>query len=283
MNTLTCPLPLFQRLLRALAEEPHRPAFVRVGIRRDASDGEWLARDLLRSIPAPERGAVFQIALTGLPPAVGPLPPAMDGALYLGDVSWRGHLWGVVRLGDAVQPLHHLSLVGAGMHRVPIRNPDLMIGGAHPSFHPHPQRTDAPPARWSRTIGALGGEAIWERLIRLRVGMIGCGRTGSLAAATLARLGLHHLTLIDPDRLEPHNLGEMDAATDADVGRPKAQAIADHLHTLFLHFPASPSPIVAPISDSVALTAAKGCDVLFCCADNDAARLATARLAWQRR
>lgn len=128
-------------------------------------------------------------------------------------------------------------------------------------------------------MGALGGEAVWQRLVGLRVAVVGCGRTGSLVAVTLARLGIRRLTLIDPDIVEAHNLGEMDAVTDDDLGRPKAEAIADHLRSLSPYVPVSFSPIAAPIAQPAALTATKGCDVLFCCADNDAARLATAILA----
>jgi molybdopterin/thiamine biosynthesis adenylyltransferase len=128
-------------------------------------------------------------------------------------------------------------------------------------------------------MGALGGEEIWQRLVGLRIAVIGCGRTGSLVAVNLARLGVRRLTLIDPDSVEPHNLGEMDAVTDADLGRPKVEAIADHLRSLVPQGPTSLLPIVAPIAEPAALAATKACDVLFCCADNDAARLATAILA----
>lgn len=208
---------------------------------------------------------------------------------------WRGHLWGVIRRGETFEPLHKFSLVGPGMHSV-FTLPwweGLWEGevDAQNSRHTHNSALvlgagGEVRVRWSRTIGALRGEEIWERLIGLHIAIIGCGRTGSLVAVTLARLGIRQLTLIDPDIVEPHNLGEMDAMTDADLGRPKAEAIADHLHSLLKPrlseghrvFP-SIVPIVTPITDPTALKAAKKCDVLFCCADNDAAHLATAILA----
>ena len=109
------------------------------------------------------------------------------------------------------------------------------------------------------------------------VALIGCGRTGSLVAVSLARLGVDRLVLIDPDIVEPHNLGEMEAVSDADVGCLKAEAVARHLHAL--HPQTSSSALVASITDPATLAAARSCAVLVCCADNDAARLATAVLA----
>jgi hypothetical protein len=148
---------------------------------------------------------------------------------------------------------------------------------------PEPDPAGWPPAglrdRWSRTIGALGGGAIWQRLVRLHSGLVGCGRTGSAVAMTLARSGIRLLTLIDPDIVEMHNLGEMDAVTEDDLGAAKAEALAEHLEVLLSSCRMAPLPIVAPITHPSALAAAKACDVLFCCADNDAARLATAIIA----
>jgi hypothetical protein len=130
--------------------------------------------------------------------------------------------------------------------------------------------------RWSRTIGALGGEDVWQRLIRLPIAVIGCGRTGSIVAFMLAALGIRHLTLIDPDVIEPHNLAEMDVVGDADVGRPKVEAAADHLRDRLAASCGSILPVNAPIAVPEAISAAIGCDVLFACPDNDAARLAVA-------
>lgn len=153
--------------------------------------------------------------------------------------------------------------MGPGMHRVEVADDGFPI-------------SDAERERWSRTIGALGGEAIWQRLVGLHIAVIGCSRSGSLAAVTLARSGVRHLTLIDPDVVELHNLGEMDAALAADVGRPKAEALADHLRSLLTPGGGTVAPLVASIADPAALAVVKGCEVLVSCPDHDAARLAAA-------
>lgn len=283
MNTLICPLPVFQRLLRALAEDQRRIAFVRVGTYSAPPNCEWLVRSFIlspSSTPAPQQEPVFCVALTSNPLSVpltllspAPLPPTVVGFLALGDGPWRGDLRGIVRGNDAIEPLHRLFLVGAGMHTIVIPNAHDQDPFSNPSY----QLITSYQTRWSRTIGALG-EAIWQRLVRLSIAIIGCGRTGSVVARTLTLSGIRQLTLIDPDVVETHNLGEMDGVTDADLGRPKAEALADHLRSL-VPYPLSLFPIVAPITHPAALAAAKAGDVLVCCADNDAARLATALLA----
>src|SRR5262249_47284554 len=131
--------------------------------------------------------------------------------------------------------------------------------------------------RWSRTLGWLGPGA-WDHLSGLSIVVAGCGRTGSELATFLARDGCR-LTLVDPDRIELHNLGEMATVTDADLGRPKAAAPAEG--------PARGRPwlaprvraIPAPLADPAARAAVRECAVLVSCADNDAARLAAALLA----
>lgn len=50
------------------------------------------------------------------------------------------------------------------------------------------------------------GEAGQYRLASMRVGVVGLGGAGSMAAEMLARLGVGELVLIDPDRIEPSNL-----------------------------------------------------------------------------
>ena len=281
MNTLVMPLALFRRALMDLRRARRSVAWCRVGLCRTSGDAAWLARDFSllaegSTGAVASSGKVLHLALiTERPPdwrtLVSQLPSSATGMLAIGDGNLRGHLWGVVRTSHGIESLHVFSLVGAGMHALQISNP------IHP-LTPSPSHPFSLSGHWSRTIGALGGEAIWQRLVRLSIAIIGCGRIGSLVAVTLARLGIRQLTLIDPDVVEEHNLGEMDAVTDADLSKPKVEAIVTHLHQLTT----SPDQLIvipSSVTADSALAACKRADVLFCCADNDAARLVTAILA----
>lgn len=133
----------------------------------------------------------------------------------------------------------------------------------------------SPRMRWSRTMGGLGGEAVWRRLCQLRIAVIGCGRSGSVLADMLAGAGSQRLVLIDPDLLEEHNLGEMAGVLSEQVGLAKVEALAEHLRrhgSTDLELQHLAEPLWSP----AALRAAKGCDVLCVAADHDAARLTAA-------
>ena len=160
-----------------------------------------------------------------------PAPPA--GILLVGDGALRGHAWAVVRAGDGITTPGVLALPGAGMHRLALDRwpglPGAMTLDAQaevPSLPPDLLAVTGGDGRWSRTIGAPGGLDVWRRPVSLRVAVVGVGRTGSLVAASLVRLGVADLTLIDADILEDHSLPEMDVVTAADLGQPKAEAVA---------------------------------------------------------
>ena len=57
------------------------------------------------------------------------------------------------------------------------------------------------------------GDTVQQQLGQLKVALIGCGGIGAVFAEQLARLGVKHWLLIDPDRLETVNLNRMPGAT----------------------------------------------------------------------
>src|SRR5262249_28787759 len=121
--------------------------------------------------------------------------------------------------------------------------------------------------RWSRTIGALGAD-VWSRLVRVHYALIGLGRTGSRLALMLAHLGARQLTLIDPDDLEEHNLGEMVGVTETDLGQAKVVVLATALtRQMALAEPIATVP--TSITRLPALHAAQASDVLVTCVDHD--------------
>lgn len=86
----------------------------------------------------------------------------------------------------------------------------------------YPRLTAAPGAttgiddRQARIYGDAG-QAI---LGRLKVGVIGAGGVGLPVVGALARLGVGHVVVIDPERVEPTNLPRLPEATHRDAGLP---------------------------------------------------------------
>src|SRR5262249_18539785 len=150
----------------------------------------------------------------------------------------------VALMDGVLRPLDGIVLVGSGMYRI------MAHGEGHrgSSLRSRVLPLHLLSGPWSRTIGALGGEDVWHRLVRLRVGVVGCSRSGSLAAIALARLGIRDLTLIDPDIVEAHHLGEMEAVSESDIGRPKALAVANHVRRMLGESAPFLNPIVADLA-----------------------------------
>jgi hypothetical protein len=181
----------------------------------------------------------------------------------------RGVITGTVLSGRGGEPLHALKIIGPGMHKA--------LTSAGWRADPEPAVRSDERQRWSRAIGALG-EDTWRRLRSLRYGLVGVGRSGSLVATSLARLGARDVTLIDPDRLEPHNLDAMDGVTEGDVGRHKVSGILGSLAAVSSFLQAA---YIVPDSITTlrALVAVKEADVLITCVDHDSARMAAAVIA----
>jgi hypothetical protein len=192
---------------------------------------------------------------------MGPAPPLVS--IYLGNGSDNGLISGVCTMDGVVLPVEEIHVVGAGMRRL----------AAVDFARPNPTVESGDEQRWNRLMGALDGPSVWQRLASLRCCIVGVGRSGSLVAATLARIGVRHLTLIDPDRLEPHNLDAMDAVTEGDIGRFKVEAVAA---ALLEQDGLQIATLAESVHTSGARAAMRQADVLICCADDDAARMIVA-------
>lgn len=132
------------------------------------------------------------------------------------------------------------------------------------------------PEHFDRQIRAFGGD-VQRVLGQLRVGIVGCGGTGSATAEQLARLGVGNLLLIDDDCLSTSNVTRVYGSSPGDVGRPKVDVLGDHLRRIAPT--ASVATIKGTINDLETARALTGCDVVFGCTDDNAGRLVLSRFA----
>ena len=132
---------------------------------------------------------------------------------------------------------------------------------------------------WSRQALALG-KALNNDLHNLRVGVVGCGGTGSAVAMLLGRLGVGCLALFDKDLVETTNLNRLHGATmdDAKAQRPKVEVVKQTIEVLGLgtHVVAYQSWV----GEARCQDALKACDVIFGCTDDHEGRLLLNRLAY---
>ena len=198
----------------------------------------------------------------------GELPAAR---LFLGTGTQEGKAAGLVRRNGRTSPLAGIFCVGPGQRWF-----DLTGAPRTP-----PVKKDMDDGLYDRTLGVFGAEA-FAHLQRQRIGVIGAGGTGSLVAATLARLlgNAGRLVLLDPDALQKPNLvhwATMTGPIRAAIGTNKAEALASVLAS----FPDAPElrPIVGSITQWEGLPALLGCDLWISCVDDALARFTVSSLA----
>lgn len=110
------------------------------------------------------------------------------------------------------------------------------------------------------------GEAGQAALADSTVTVIGCGGLGNLAATYLAAAGVGRLRLVDGDSIETSNLHRQILYREADIGHPKAEALAEAIHRR--------NGDVEAIADVNYATARKlprmleGADLVLDCCDN---------------
>lgn len=135
---------------------------------------------------------------------------------------------------------------------------------------------DKPGPTFDRNVRAFGG-SVQQVLQELRVGIVGCGGTGSSVAEQLVRLGVRNFHLIDPDLLAESNLTRLYGSTPADIGRRKVEVLAGHLQAV------APDAVVTTDTSSIIFRLSAlglaGSDVIFGCTDDNAGRLVLSRLS----
>lgn len=275
------PFGFLREILSSLLLRPYHLAEGELGVRVNKKRIELLCRsfvivhegDAYAARRDRTRGLSYSLAFSPVPigrPQVWRLlalsawsdPPERPALqVLLGSGNETGLAAGLLSVGSHTLPLETIRIIGPGFRR--IGTVDFPAGTDH-------EIAVAERTRWSRTIGALGVHA-WRTLTLLKYCLIGVGRLGSLIACSLAKAGVRWIALVDPDRLEIHNLDAMDEVSTRDIGRLKVATVKAHLQRDSSHSEilALPHSLLTPEG----LAAAREADVLISCADNDAPRL----------
>ena len=133
-------------------------------------------------------------------------------------------------------------------------------------------------AAFDRQALALG-KALNQDLSLLRIGIVGCGGTGSAVAVLLARTGVGNLLLIDNDIVDATNLNRLHGArqADADAMLPKVDVVGRSISELGLGVRVAKAE--AWVGDPGCRDALRSCDIIFGCTDDHAGRMLLGRLA----
>lgn len=85
--------------------------------------------------------------------------------------------------------------------------------------------------QFTRNLGIMSEEEIL-RLHETTIAIAGCGCIGGFAAELLARMGVGHLILADPDVFDVSNINRQCAATHHTVNQLKVEALQHHLQAI---------------------------------------------------
>ncbi|MGJ7536985.1 MULTISPECIES: ThiF family adenylyltransferase [unclassified Variovorax] len=119
-----------------------------------------------------------------------------------------------------------------------------------------------------RRVGQMFGDATYQRLRALRVGVVGCSGTGSIVVEQLARNGIGELVLVDPEAVEEKNLNRIINSTrrDAEVEAAKVDVLARAIAAMDLG--TRVESYAMDLNSAVVIRALAGCDILMGCMDS---------------
>ncbi len=117
-----------------------------------------------------------------------------------------------------------------------------------------------------RTVDTWGDKCQRD-LSGLHFGIVGVGSVGCVIAEALARMGMERLTIIDPDRIEAHNLDRLLYASEDDIGSLKVDLVAEQASRSATAAKFEIHACASPIQDNRAFAAALDCDILFSAVD----------------
>ena len=122
-----------------------------------------------------------------------------------------------------------------------------------------------------RTYDTWGSKAQSD-ISRLNVGIVGVGSVGCIVAEAMARIGVGEITLIDPDRVEEHNLDRLLYSTVKDIGKLKVDLVSKNIKHHSTSNRLKITTLPHSIHDWSAYRVALDCDIIFSCVDRPVAR-----------
>jgi molybdopterin/thiamine biosynthesis adenylyltransferase/proteasome lid subunit RPN8/RPN11 len=155
----------------------------------------------------------------------------------------------------------------------------IKVIGPQLSLH-YPDRSRSADRRAFHRQALAFGPALNHDLRQLRVGIVGCGGTGSAVAMLLARLGVGQIALFDNDVVDQTNLNRLHGArqSDADAMLPKVDVVAREIAGMGLGVRVARYD--AWVGDPSCRDAIRACDVLFGCTDDHDGRMFLNRFAY---
>ncbi len=122
-----------------------------------------------------------------------------------------------------------------------------------------------------RTFDTWGREA-QQTISRLKVGIVGLGSVGCIVAEAIARMGVAQVTLIDPDKVEEHNLDRLLYGTVEDIGKLKVELAARAMRRNATAESIRITTLPVSVDHNTAYETALDCDVIFSCVDRPVPR-----------
>ncbi|MDB5340074.1 MAG: hypothetical protein JWN70_5693 [Planctomycetaceae bacterium] len=138
------------------------------------------------------------------------------------------------------------------------------------------QGEDPLPEFFDRQVRAFGPD-IQRLLLRLHVGVVGVGGTGSATVEQLTRLGVGCISVFDGDQLTASNVTRVYGSNMDDAGRGKTEIQVERLRRIGFHTRLDGFP--RHITEETTVRHLRDCDVVFGCTDKHAPRGILVRLA----
>ena len=111
-----------------------------------------------------------------------------------------------------------------------------------------------------------------NNIARLKVGIVGLGSVGCIVAEAIARIGINNVVLIDPDKVEEHNLDRLLYGTTDNIGAYKVDVASEFVKKHSTANKVNVKTMPRSIQHGRTYSEALDCDFLFSCVDRPVAR-----------